>query len=117
MKKAFLTITFIIVASFTSFAQQLANRSDTVYVTVDSIIVYNLMGEHVATIIGADTTLYADVWYGMHFTEWHKDGKAVHWTRDLIQKNMHVAKENPGGTKKDFSPAVGHITAIPIFAP
>ena len=96
MKKAFITISFIFV--LVACAAQNADHN------VDSVYVYNMLGEYAATITKNDT-LYNEVkyiftWDMMHFKQYWLDGKPVKVTRETPEIIPAGPKNNfPGASR------------------
>lgn len=91
MKRAFITISFIFVLAVCA-----AQNTDH---NVDSVCVYNMLGEHVATITECDT-VYNEVkyifrWYMMYFKEYWLDGKPVKVTREIPEIISAGTIDNP----------------------
>ena len=96
MKKAFITISFIFVLA--ACAAQSTDHN------VDSVYVYNMLGEHAATITECDTVYnevkYIFTWDMMHFKEYWLDGKPVKVTRETPEIIPAEPKNNfPGASR------------------
>lgn len=97
MKKAIITVSFILALSVTCYAQNTDHK-------VDSVCVYNMLGEHAVTITTCGDTLYNEVkyvftWDEMHFKQYWLNGKPVKVTRETPEIISAEPKKIQGGPR------------------